>query len=189
MKNSHQIPLISFILGFISLFAAGSVSAVQLTVNLTGSVTGWDGDLGTQFSLGDPLNMQYRYDSNAIDEFPAISGEGKYAFSDFSGTLGTYAFDFADGHYSIHPNSSSFGDQLFAYGLGNVLSGDDIAGAKLVLGTAYFRDFDALFLSDDSLITIAPDLSVMEQTGFYLGFDTVDDDRVLVRASIQSAKS
>ncbi len=168
------------------MFTAGSVGAIPITVHLTGSVTGWDGGLGAQFSLGDALIMQYSYDSEAVDENTS-STTGRYAFSDFSGTLGTYSFGFVSGNYTLYPDPTPFGDQIFAYGTGTVLTGDDVAGASLATGFAWFRDYDGNFLTDDSLITVAPDLSVMEQTGFALRFDTADDERILVRASIESA--
>src|SRR4051794_35408864 len=59
------------------------LKADLLAVHVTGRVTDWDGGLGTQFSVGDKLDLTYTYDLNAPDQEPFAS-LGIYAFTGFS---------------------------------------------------------------------------------------------------------
>ena len=102
MNTSIHHRILSLIVTILVLFMMSGANASLITVNLTGSVTNWDGGLGVQFSVGDTLNMHYSYDSEAVDSEPS-SSSGVYALSDFSGTLGTYAFSFESGNITLYP--------------------------------------------------------------------------------------
>lgn len=173
----------SLIVAVLTLLVMSSANASLITINITGAVTDWDGGLGAQFSVGDVLTMQYSYDSEAVDTSPP-STSGTYALSDFSGTLGTYAFGFASGNITLYPDPTPYGDQIFVTGY---LAGESVAGADLYLGSVWFRDYDGTAFGDDSLITEAPDLSIMESYGFFLRFNTSEEEVLIVRASIETA--
>ncbi len=162
-----------------------TVYAAPITIQLTGSVTGWDGALGAQFSVGDLLVATYTYDSDAVDRNNSSDSIGDYVLADFFGSLGNYDFSAPGGYYQSHDNTS-FGDQIFVYG-NTPATGENVGDAVLYRPFAYFRDFDATFFTGDDILTIAPNLSVMEQYQFALAFDSTSEGRVLVRAQIDSS--
>jgi hypothetical protein len=169
------------------LVAFSSVYAEMVKVKITGSVTDWDLTLGVEFAVGDPLDAEYLYDSEAVGQWwpdPLVM----YDLEDFSGTLGNYVFSFINGYYLFQNDSELFGDQLLVRG---VVTGEDVDRFYLVGAGASFRDSDGTFLSDNSLITIAPDISVMELHQFHLQFRIIgssSNSSVLVRADIESAQ-
>jgi hypothetical protein len=102
---------------------------------------------------------------------------------DYAGTLGGYTFGMQSGEIALLDNSS-LGDQVW---IDSVPTGPAVGGAELVAASAYFRDFHGGFLVGEDLITRAPDLSVMEQSGFALVFD--DPVRGNVLAVVQILQS
>jgi hypothetical protein len=158
----------------------GSSDVARISVRLRGRVTDWDGSLGLQFSRGDVLDVVYTYDADA----PAI-GLGTYPLLDYAGTLGGFTFGMQSGEIKLADDSPQFGDQIFVR---SVAIGPAVGAAELVGALAFFRDFDGEFLVGTDLITRAPDLSVMEHTGFALGFDHPVEGRILVRARIAQSE-
>ena len=182
MKINKNILAIALLSGTLA-GAVTPVSAVPVTIQVTGSILNWDGSLGSEFSDDDALYAEYTYDSLTPDLDPS-DPSGRYAITDFWDTLGDYSFSFANGAYTLI-NDSFLGDQML---VNATVTGADIGDASLVSSLIFFRDYDKEFLSDDSLILHAPDLSIMEQTGFALAFDSDADGRVLTRATIDSVR-
>ena len=102
---------------------------------------------------------------------------------DYAGTLGGYTFGMQSGEIALLDNSS-LGNQVW---IDSVPIGPAVGTAELVYASAYFRDFHGDFLVGEDLITRAPDLSVMEQSGFALVFD--DPVRGNVLAVVQILQS
>ena len=174
-SESAQVSLPETTASQSALVLSSDASAATIAVRLTGVVTDWDGSLGLQFSVGDALDVVYTYDSD-LPSNPV----GRYPLLDYAGTLGGYTFGMQSGNIRLI-DDSPLGDQIF---IRSVATGPAVGAAELVLAVAFFRDFDLEFLVGTSLITRAPDLSVMEVSGFSLGFDHPVEGRILVRDNI-----
>jgi hypothetical protein len=155
-----------------------SSEADIIAVRIRGRLVRWGRPLGLQFSRSDRLDVVYTYDADASPIYYGI-----YPLLDYAGTLGGYTFGMQSGEISLLDNSS-LGDQIW---IDSAATGPAVGTAELVAASAYFRDFHNDFLVGEDLITRAPDLSVMEQSGFALVFD--DPVRGNVLAVVQILQS
>jgi hypothetical protein len=159
-----------------------SSDADRVSVRLTGRVTRVDGSLREQqFSRGDVFEVVYTYDANALPR-RINDTYAFYPLLKFEGTVGTFTFRTKGGEIELVDNSIPFGDQIFVY---SDRIDRAVGAAKFLWATAALRDFDGDFLEGTNLITVAPDLNIMQGIrSLALVFDHPDEGRLFVVAKI-----